>query len=128
MKAVNFSPQNFRLSVGIFRNFRDYFRTIQAEFRDCFRTVQAKFSGLFTESLDRIFGTIFGQSWTVLRFGFDPGTDVLGLSGMFWYPNNSMMNLEGTKRCLVLCGSEIWAILCVVVGKMNNMFFVCKFC
>ena len=28
---------------------------------------------------------------------------------------------EGTKRCPVLYGSEIWAILCVIVGKINNM-------
>ena len=62
-----------------------------------------------------------------MRFGFDLGIDVFGLCGMFLYPNNSMMNLEGTKRCLVLCGSEIWAILCVIVGKMNNMLFVCEF-
>ena len=33
---------------------------------------------MFLDSHDRIFGTIFGQSWTVLRFGFDPGTDVFG--------------------------------------------------
>ena len=31
---------------------------------------------------------------------------------------------EGTKRCPVLYGSEIWAILCVIVGKINNMLFV----
>ena len=75
-----------------------------------------------------IFGTIFGQSWTVLRFGFDPGTDVFGFCGVFWYLNNSVINCEGTKRCLVFYGSEIWAILCVIVGKMNTMLFVCKFC
>ena len=38
------------------------------------------------------------------------------------------MNREGTKRCPVFYGSEIWAILCVIVGKMNNMLFVCEFC
>ena len=31
---------------------------------------------------------------------------------------------EGTERCPVLCGPEIWAILCVIVGKINNMFCV----
>ena len=31
------------------------------------------------------------------------------------------MNREGTKRCLVLYGSEIWAILCVIPKKMNSM-------
>ena len=31
-----------------------------------------------------------------------------------------MTNREGTKRCPVLCGSEIWVILCVMVF-MNNM-------
>ena len=31
-----------------------------------------------------------------------------------------MTNREGTKMCPVLCGSEIWAILCVI-ASMNNM-------
>ena len=34
---------------------------------------------------------------------------------------------EGTKRCPVLYGSEIWAILCVIVGKLNNMLLCVKF-
>ena len=71
------------------------------EFQDCFRTVQAKFLGLFADSPDMIFGTIFGQFWTVLRFGFDLGTDVFRFCGVFWYSNKSVMNCEGTKRCLV---------------------------
>ena len=33
---------------------------------------------------------------------------------------------EGTERCLVLYGSEIWAILCVIVGKINNMLVCVK--
>ena len=53
----------------------------------------------------------------MLRFGFDPGTDVFGFCGVFWYHNNSVMNREGTKRCPVLYRSEIWAILCVIVEK-----------
>ena len=73
--------------------------------------------GLFLDSQDRIFGTIFGQSGTWFGFGFDPGTDVFGFCGVFWYPNNSMTNREGTKKCLVLCGSKIRAILCVIVVK-----------
>ena len=28
--------------------------------------------------------TVLGQSRTVLRFGFDPGTDVFGFYGVFW--------------------------------------------
>ena len=62
-----------------------------------------------------ILGTIFGQSRTVMRFGFDPGIDVFGFCGVFWYHNNLVMNQEGTKRCPVLYGSEIWVILCVIV-------------
>ena len=64
-----------------------------------------------------IFGTIFERSWTVLMFGFDPGTDVFGFCGVFWYHRNSVTNREGTKRCPVLCGSEIWVILYVIVEK-----------
>ena len=60
------------------------------------------------------FQDFFGQSWTVLRFGFDLETDVFELCGVFWYHNNSVTNHEGTKRCPVLYGSEILVILCVV--------------
>ena len=58
-----------------------------AEFLDCFRTVWAEFSRLFLDSHDRIFGTIFRQSRTVLRFDFALGTDVFGFCGVFWYHN-----------------------------------------
>ena len=37
-----------------------------------------EFLGLFSDSSDRIFGIVFGQSRTGLRFGFNPGTDVFG--------------------------------------------------
>ena len=37
--AVNLSPKFFGLSVGILRNFGDYFRTVRAEFQDYFLTV-----------------------------------------------------------------------------------------
>ena len=50
----------------------------------------------------------------MLRFVFDPGTDVFGFYGVFWYHNNSVMNREGTKRCPVFYRSEIWVILCVI--------------
>ena len=56
------------------------------------------------DSLDRIFGTIFGQFWTVLRFGFDPGTDVFRFYGVFWYSNNSVTNREGTRCALFYVG------------------------
>ena len=85
--AVNFSSQIFGLSVGIFRNFRDYFWTVRVEFRDCFWTVRAEFSRLFLDNHDRIFGIIFRQSGTVLRFGFALETDVFGFYGVFWYHN-----------------------------------------
>ena len=45
-------------------------------FWDYFRTIRVKFSGLFWDSPNKIFRTVFGQSRTVSRFGFDPGTDV----------------------------------------------------
>ena len=52
----------------------------------------------------------------MLRFGFNPGTDVR-FCGVFWYHSNSVTNHERTKSCPVLCGSEIWVILGVIVGK-----------
>ena len=69
--------------------------------------------GLFSNSPDRIFGTVFEQSQTKFEFGFNPGSDVFMFYGVFWYHSNSMTNREGTKRCPVLCGSEIWAF-CVL--------------
>ena len=77
---------------------------------------------------DKIFGNVFGQSETGLRFGFDPETDVFKFCGVFWYHNNSMTNHEGTKRCPVLYRSEIWVILCVIVGKINNIMLCVKSC
>ena len=62
----------------------------------------------------------------MLRFGFDLETDVFGFCGVFWYHINSVTNREWTKRCLILYGSEIWAILCVIVGKINNMMLCVK--
>ena len=50
-------------------------------------------------------------------FDFDPETDVFSFCGVFGYHNNLVTNREGTNRCLVLYGSKIWAILCVIVGK-----------
>ena len=76
-------------------------------FRDCFRAVRVEFSGLFSDSPNRIFETVFEQSGIGVRFGFDPETDVFGFCGVFWYHSNSMTNCEGTKRCPVLYGSEI---------------------
>ena len=81
---------------------------------------------MFSDNPDIIVGTVFGQSGIGLRFGFDPGTDVFGFCGVYWYHSNSMTNREGTKRCPVLYESEIWAILCVIVGKINNMMLCVK--
>ena len=67
-----------------------------------------------------IFGNGSRQSQTGFSFGFNARIDVFGFCGVFWYHSNSVTNREGTKRCPVLCGSEIWAILCVIVGKINN--------
>ena len=102
------------LSVGIFGT---VFEQPGLNFRDCFQTVPAEFSRLFSNSLDRIFGTVFGQSWTMLMVGFDPRTDVFGFYGVYWYHSNSVTNCDGTKRCSVFYGFEIWAFLCVIVKK-----------
>ena len=62
----------------------------------------------------------------MLRFGFDLGNDVFGFCDVFWYHSNSVTKREGAKRCPVLYGSKIWAILCVIVGKINNMLLCVK--
>ena len=85
MRGCKFQSQIFGAEC---RNFRDCFRTVRAEFRDYFWTVRVEFSGLFLDRPDRIFGTVFGQSKTRLRFGFDPGIDVFEFCGVFWYHSN----------------------------------------
>ena len=116
------------LSVRIFRNFFDCFRTVRAEFRECVQIVQVEFLGLFSDSQEIIFGTVFEQSGTGFRFGFDPGTIVFKFCGVFWYHRNSVTNREETKRCSILYEFEIWAILCVVYcwKKINNMLLCVK--
>ena len=74
-----------------------------------------------------IFGNGARQSRTGLRFGFDPRTVVFLFCGVFWYHSNSVTNREGTKRCPVFYGSEIWGILCVIVRKINNISLCVKF-
>ena len=73
-----------------------------------------------------IFKTVFEQFRTKFGLGFDLETDVCEFCGVSCYPNNSVTNREGTKRCSFLYGSEIWAILCVIVEKrkINNMMCV----
>ena len=46
-----------------------------------------------------IFWTGFGQSRTVLKFGFDPGTNVFGFRCVFWYHSDLVSN--GTKKWLI---------------------------
>ena len=108
-------------------NFLDFFGQSGLNFRDCFQIIWAKFLVLFSNCSDKIFRTAFRQSRIGLKFGFDPKTDVFGFCGVFWYHNNSVMNREGTKRCLVVYGSEILVILYVIVGKINNMLLYVKF-
>ena len=59
------------------------------------------------------------QFETRFRFGFNPETDVFEFCDVFWYHNNSVTNREGTKRCPILYGFEIWAIFHVLFLKKN---------
>ena len=63
----------------------------------------------------------------MLRFGFDPESDVFEFCGVFWYPNNLVTNREGTKRYHVFYRFKILTILCVIVRKINNMLLFVKF-
>ena len=103
----------------------DYFWTVRAEFWDCFRIVRVEILGLFSDSPNRNFKTIFGQSRTMLRFDFDPKTDVFRFCDVFWYHNNSVTNRKGTKvPCFlwVLDLGHLW----VIVRKINNMLLCDK--
>ena len=53
----------------------------------------------------------------MLRFGFDPGTDVFGFCGVFLYHSNSVTNLEGTKRCPIVYESEIRPFCMLLLEK-----------
>ena len=37
-------------------------------------------------------------------YGFDPGIDVFGFCGVFWYLNNSVTNHEGKRGVLFYVG------------------------
>ena len=50
----------------------------------------------------------------MLRFGFDLGTDVFGVCGVFLYPNNSVMKCEGTRGAMFYVGSRIGSF-CVLL-------------
>ena len=50
----------------------------------------------FWDLILEIFGIGSRQSRTVLRFGFDPETDVFGFCCVFWYHSDSLTN--GTKN------------------------------
>ena len=112
VKGRKFQSQNFWTEC---RNFLDCFWTIQVEFRDYFWTVLAEFFKLFSDSPDKNFRTVFRQFR--IEFGFDPETYVCRFCSVSCYHSNSVTNYEGTKRCPVLCESEIWAILCVIVVR-----------
>ena len=64
-----------------------------------------------------IFGTIFKQSGTRLRFGFDPGTNVFEFCDVFWYHSNSMTNCERVKMCPVLYESEFRSFCMLLLEK-----------
>ena len=51
----------------------------------------------------------------MLRFGFDPGTDVFGFYGVFWYPNNSVTNREGTRGAMFYVGPRFGPCCNVIV-------------
>ena len=53
-------------------------------------------------------------------------TDVFGFCGVFWYHNNSVMNREGTKRCLVYMGPRFQPFYVLLLDRIicsvkNNM-------
>ena len=80
LRGCKFQSQIFGVEC---RNFRDWFRTVRVEFRDCFQTFQVEFSRLFSDNPDRIFGTVFGQSRTEFRLGFNLKIDVFEFCGVF---------------------------------------------
>ena len=89
MRGCKFQSKIFGLLLGILVIFGIVFRQSWLNFWDFFRTIWVEFSGLFWDSLDRIFRTVFGQSRTVLRFDFDPGTNFF----FVYFPSRSRFGL-----------------------------------
>ena len=50
----------------------------------------------------------------MLRFGFDPETNVFGFYGVFWYPNNLVMNRKGTRGAMFYVGPRFGSF-CVLL-------------
>ena len=117
LEAVTFSPKFLGLSVRIFRNFRDCFRTVQAKFWDCFQTVRVEFLGLFLDSSNRIFGTIFGQFGTGLRFGFDPRIDVFRFCGVFGITVIRWRTVKGPRGALFYMSPRFWPFCVLLLEK-----------
>ena len=53
----------------------------------------------------------------MLRFGFDPETDVFGFCGVFWYHSNSVTNREGTKSAMFYMSSRFWPFCVLLLEK-----------
>ena len=62
----------------------------------------------------------------MLRFGFDPRTDVFGFCSVFWYHNDSVTNgtkmvhnREGTKRCPVFMGPKLGSFCMLLLDSLT---------
>ena len=75
LEVVNFSLKFLDLVKEFFGT---VFEQSGLNFWEHFWTIRVEFLGLFLDSPNRVFRTIFGQSRTVLRFCFYPGSDVFG--------------------------------------------------
>ena len=60
----------------------------------------------------------------MLRFGFDPVTDVFQFCGVFWYHNNSVMNREGTKGALFYMDPRFEPFCMLLLEKYITYFCV----
>ena len=87
----------------------------------------------FWDGILEIFGTGFRQSWTVwglvvileLRSpGFVVCFDVTVIQRRM--EKKKVYGCEGAESFPVLYGSEIWAILCFIARKINNMLLCLK--
>ena len=71
-----------------------------------------------------MFGTVFGQSQTVLRFGVNLGTDVFGFCLVFLYHCNLLMmkpkmvhGREGTEKCPIYEGPRFRSFCVLLLEK-----------
>ena len=77
-------------------------------------------------SPDRILRTIFGQSWTLLRYGFDPGMMSLSFVVCFGIPIIRLRTMKGQDVPCFMWVRDLSHFVCYCCKILNNMMLCVK--